>query len=555
MSDQADSSGDQWYYEDHGRARGPISTIELVKKIQKGDLNLLDLIFKEGDKQWHPLEHYTEVTDMIGSVTVREESDWILLKTIEVDGKQRYEQLGPYNIDQVLELVDKGKATFNDHVWRTGFENWVSLGKVDKFEKPLLSSVSVDISLYKMPRHEILDKVPPIPVKTYSPAKKNKPKEEAPPAEAKGPDLANPGWMPEDSKPVITKVVVRPIERSEIKSIEKPTLSNIAPKAPMELTVEKNTETRTETKNEIRKKIVSESNPIHPSSPSMSYKAGVPHVKTEDDVTGEVIAIPSPEAIEKMRQRWGSVASYLGYGLVAGGIALFGLWIINGRKDNSRVAVESIPAQMKERPAEKYQPNVLPPPLEEVPEEEVKKVVEAPQKTVPVVPVVDSPKRIKNIVSADTKERFKKSAVKAEPVAETKRSIDLAKLSFKQKAVYHHAERKFIFYTSQRAIAVAASLNALYRKKNKSNASWKNGFSSWQTSLRGTMGSELKSTEERLYPDLYNRLRKSLVALESRAKDYNSRWVSGRGPTKELTVDDIIEELKRINGQARALDQ
>jgi hypothetical protein len=556
MSTQTTNSGSQWYYEDHGRARGPVSTMDLIKKIQKGDLNLLDLIFKEGDKQWHPLEHYTEVTDLIGSVTVREESDWILLRTTEVDGKRRYEQLGPYNIDQVLELVDKGKATFNDHVWRTGFENWVSLGKVDKFDKPLLSSVTVDMSLYKMPRHEILDKVPPIPVKTYNPVKKVKQKEEAPPDDAKGPDLARPSWM-EEPKAVITKVIVKPVERSEVKSAEPPPEVKAVSLGAAEALVEKHTETRTETKNEIRKEVIRKTLPAEVSELTMDYKTGVPSEKVvDDDVTSEVVALPKAETIEKMHRRWGSVGSYLGFGLVAGGIVLFGLWATKGSKEGSLAAREPIPDQMKERPAEVYRPNVLPPPMEETSEDlKQKKAAETPKNAVPVTPVVEIPKKTKTTVSADSKAIAKKSAAKVDPTVETRRSGELAKLSFKQRAVYHHAERKFIFYTSQRAISVATNLSALYRNKSKSSSGWKSGFAAWQRSLRATMAGDLKSSEERLYPDLYNRLRRSLVALESRAKDYNSRLVSGRGPTKELTVDDIISELKNINGKARALDQ
>jgi hypothetical protein len=617
----------QWYYEDHGRAKGPITTGDLVIKIQKGDLNLLDLIFKEGDKAWNPVEHYTEVTDLIGNVTVREESDWIVLRTLEVDGKQRYEQIGPFNIDQVLEMVDKGKASFNDHVWRTGFDNWVPLGRVDKFEKPLPSSITVDLSLYKMPRHEILDKVPPIPVKAYNPVKKIKLTEEAPPVEAQGPDLARPAWMVDPAEPsTVTKIKEKPkptetiqVTKPEPVKVAAPTpvvvasppkpVEKIAAKqeaktadvkavevktAEVKATVPKtsevkksglvlepqthtfthtstqSTQTRTATERrdlvtEIRatehrpiKVSVKKSDPL--SKPIVEPLAST-DVKAEvdEDVTGEVVLSPSPEAIEKMKRRWRTVGQYMGYGFVAGGLILFAIWGLKQRMAGDMSA--SIPAQMKERPAPMFQPDVLPPPPEgsevTAAPPAVKQAPVARVEPAPAAPNVVKPVGVTKIQEASHKDAAKEISKDTDKEAslETKTSDDLSKMVFKQKAVYHHAERKFIFYTSQKAIGVANELGNMYRKKGKTPAAWKSGYASWQSSLRSTMGGELKSSQQRLYPDLYNRLRKSLVALDNRAKEFNAQMASGRNPTKEPSVADIVGELKRINEKARALDQ
>jgi hypothetical protein len=123
------------------------------------------------------------------------DADWIVLRTVEVDGRNHYEQLGPFTIDHVLQLIDKGKIKFTDFVWRTGYENWVPLGRVDEFENPLESSVQVDLSIYEKP----LSENPVAEVKSfknYKPAQKIKgtDKDEERPQEAAGEDLAKPKW-------------------------------------------------------------------------------------------------------------------------------------------------------------------------------------------------------------------------------------------------------------------------------------------------------------------------------------------------------------------------
>jgi hypothetical protein len=189
-------SKSRWYYENHGKAEGPISTLELVKKIQGGDLKLIDLVFKEGDGQWMPAEHFSEIKSLIktASTEFSVDSDWVVLRTIEVDGRNQYDQIGPFTIEQVLQLIDKGKIKFTDFVWRNGYENWVPLGHLDKYENPLDSSIRVDMSIYEKPKIQELEDVPK-PTKLFKSSQKTKSVsiEEKPP-EAQGEDLAKEKW-------------------------------------------------------------------------------------------------------------------------------------------------------------------------------------------------------------------------------------------------------------------------------------------------------------------------------------------------------------------------
>lgn len=211
----------RWYYENHGKAEGPVSTLDLVKKIQEGELKLIDLVFKEGDGQWMPAEHFSEITSLTKTATTdfKVDADWIVLRTIEIDGRNQYDQIGPFTIDQVLQLIDKGKVKFTDFVWRNGYENWVPLGHLDKYENPLESSVRVDLSIYEKPRTEELTSTAK-PAKFFKPAQKVKPASEAKPPEAEGEDLAKEKWhieIPQKTKTMEPppKAVVEEIKAAE----------------------------------------------------------------------------------------------------------------------------------------------------------------------------------------------------------------------------------------------------------------------------------------------------------------------------------------------------
>ena len=80
----------QWYYEDHGRAQGPISTAELLQKIQKQELQHLSLVYRDGAGEWQPVETFEELSSQLGTVAPKSNADWIVLREIEVDGRERH---------------------------------------------------------------------------------------------------------------------------------------------------------------------------------------------------------------------------------------------------------------------------------------------------------------------------------------------------------------------------------------------------------------------------------------------------------------------------------
>lgn len=188
-----------WYYEKQGKAEGPISTLAIVQKIQDGELNLLDLVFKEGEGQWAPAESFSEIKQLVKTTAThfKADADWVVLKFYEVDGVEQFVQLGPFSVEQILQHIDQGKIQFTDYVWRNGYENWVPLGRVDEFESSLESSVKVDLSLYEKPRREWENVAPATFPKIYKAKKKIKEifvEEKEKPVEASGKDLSLEKW-------------------------------------------------------------------------------------------------------------------------------------------------------------------------------------------------------------------------------------------------------------------------------------------------------------------------------------------------------------------------
>ncbi len=486
-------SKSRWYYENHGKAEGPISTLELVKKIQDGELSLMDLVFKEGDGQWMPAEHFLEITGLVktAGTEFKVDADWVVLRTIEVDGRNQYDQIGPFTIEQVLQLIDKGKVKFTDFVWRTGYENWVPLGHLDKLENPLESSVRVDMSIYEKPKVEELAAKP---TQFFKPTRKIKLLPVEPkPAEASGEDLAKEKWQVEPPP----KVKVR-----EAKMAEK--LPEKLPEKTSEKTSEKPQEDRTEPQSEV-------------SAPNE------PRRRRKDDGEGkEKLAKPQKDPVKKeqlevAKQRWSSVASAVAmFIFLCGGtlVVFFGLKAYRAHQTRALKMTFEPVATVTQRPRKKV--------IETVSVAKVQKVEE---------PVVL-------------------------PAKETKKISEFAQMTTKQKAYFFNSERLFLFYNSQKGLNLALEVDKILKPtKGKKKPSQKTQIEAWATKVQTLHQSVLAdSKSERLYPDLYKRLTSVTHQLHERSQDLRSQIMNGRGPSKEWTLQEVSIEYKKLLKLAQDLD-
>ncbi len=487
-------SKSQWYYENQGRAEGPVSTIELVHKIQEGQLSLLDLIFKEGEGQWMPAEHFPEIKNLIKMTPTqfKADSDWIVLRTVEVNGRDQFEQIGPFSIEQVLQLIDKGRIKFTDFVWRNGYENWVPLGQVDQFENPLESSVQVDLSIYEKPRQEDLQAKAPL-TKNYKPAERinSSVKEEPKPAEAKGEDLARAKWE------VVAKSSPSK-EKSQTPERQKPQEKEAAP---------------------------------------IKEKPSAPELEPVDEIT------ENTERFEQRavaRGRWQAVASILVIFVFMAGAGLF---FVYGQKayqafQNRSQNISFEPVAVFKKTPQPSAPKPKPAP---------RPVVTAPPKAPPAeVKTSPSPQVEKPVVVANS------PAVAPKPISN---DMDFSQMTAKQKSYFSNKERMFLFYQAQKGQKLVVEINKTISKPDKKKTTLKNKVDAWLKQVQ-VLANQVRgeSKETHLYPDFFKRLASVSQELEERGREAQSQLVNGRGPSKEFTLKEIEAEFKKIMMQAKDLD-
>jgi hypothetical protein len=606
----------QWYFEDHGRAKGPISAGDLLAKVQSGELALIDLVFKEGGEDWQPIEKFSEIMDLLGTLSTKSDASWVVLRVVEVDGREKYEQIGPFTVDQVLELIDCGRIKFNDFVWKEGFETWVPLGKLDKFDKPLASSVEVDKSLYKTP--QLMDLEPQsVGVKNYNPTHKvAELREEKPPQGAVGPDLAQPDWVLDLKKQKAVNLSPEPIERPQrprkeekkpARAVEPGTEQRIKNEAfdlgePSEIRqvapakIKRRDEPQAvqavmppavEVKQApiIKHQVKKEENLVkaeaglgihskqtwgREQTQTSSVAAAVVTNVVKKELPKKVEAPPAPsieevlpdvEVIKKAQNRWNQVVASIAVIAIVAGVAIFGFW---GKKYYTESANESIVFQ---EPTTQVIREVTPPkPIGEARPEVVQiKPVPAPMPKNTVMPSARETAHLPppDLAPPITKKQVvetKKPNVKAVPVAanEVTKNIenDVAKMSSKRQSFFHQKERMFLFYNSQQGQSLASDLQKAMQKKNKTISGWKRFYSFWQSTERKLASKISKeASHAKIHGKLFKSLKTAMSQLDARGKELNSQVLSGRNPTKALSVNDIIADFKKINANAKSLDR
>lgn len=487
-------SKSQWYYENQGKAEGPISTLELVHKIREGELSLLDLIFKEGEGQWMPAEHFPEIKNLIKTTATqfKADSDWIVLRTVEVDGRDHFEQIGPFTIEQVLQLLDKGRIKFTDFVWRNGYENWVPLGHVDQFENPLESSVQVDLSIYEKPRQDDLNAKTAL-TKNYKPAEKirTSPQPEAKPPEAKGEDLARAKW--EIAPPAKTEAVKEP-----------------------------------EVKKERRKSVVE--------APA----------KTET-VTEETENTDHREQRAVARGRWQAVASLL---VIVSFCTGAGLFFIYGQKvyrsfqkRPSEITFEPI-AATKPPPVAAVAPK--PTAVSQVSASSIAQASPIEKRSAPAQ---------ESVVSSPSTGSVSPMEKVSEPKVVKFADLDFSQMTAKQKSYFLNKERLFLFYQAQKGTRLVADIYKIINKPDKKRKSLKDKVDSWLKQAQSLSSQvRMEAKDPHVYPDFFKRLVAATQQLDERGREIQSQLVNGRGPSKELTLKEIESEFKKIMNQARDLD-
>lgn len=143
-----------WYYSKNGKAHGPKKEEDIQSALKTGEISVNDLIFKEGEKEWRKISEFPHFAKILLELTavpeiVTERPQWILLKRNLEDtqpGHSRFDQLGPFQKDEILQKIRSGEAHWTDYIWKQGYNSWQKLTDIKEFnpETPVAQAVTAE---------------------------------------------------------------------------------------------------------------------------------------------------------------------------------------------------------------------------------------------------------------------------------------------------------------------------------------------------------------------------------------------------------------------------
>lgn len=139
-----------------GEATGPFATDMVLAMIRAGELEPLDLVFREGETEWRPVATYHELKasntsaaksiEHSGSPSLATASyaataqpragsgksqSWIVLRP----HNSTYLQEGPFETEFIIEGLQQGKFQFSQYAWHVGMDQWMRIGDLREFDR------------------------------------------------------------------------------------------------------------------------------------------------------------------------------------------------------------------------------------------------------------------------------------------------------------------------------------------------------------------------------------------------------------------------------------
>ncbi|MCJ8276643.1 MAG: DUF4339 domain-containing protein, partial [Bdellovibrionales bacterium] len=522
----------QWYLSKDGKAQGPLDEAAILQKISSGEVNHLDLVFQAGSSEWLPLsevEVFNEALKKEEEVRAKAkaaeaEAEWIVLKKIKGEKGSKYNQLGPFSKDQVLDLIERGEVKFKDFIWKQGYDSWVTIAQVEEFSEPLPSTPQVDPSLYDevtQVGEEAEGLSGLVEIEHFEHEKTQVMLESDILLNSSGfateTDLQNPAGFTE-SQPLVGMVesqeslVDEPIDVTETQT---ETDGAFTDDTSEEATTDANLWSLKppETISEIRapKKSKSEKQKAKKKSKPRTQKkksSGSQKKWIDQDWVGDIVEGPWP---------WVAAASILIFSVVM----LF--MSFSSHKD---VALQDLPV-------EQVEPSVLdtidPDDFKDIKvepgadlddfsvETEALSPVNDPQLAMGSIPQPVAPKRK---ISSTKKKKAKKTKAtvvkrKAKKVKKkiSKKAVkpSIIKGTKKEKSFYKQRDRKVIFYSSLKAESLVTEIEQKFKKLRKKKKSWKKFYSGWKKkakSLPGLVQKYPQRATKYAYPKLISNFKK-----------------------------------------------
>lgn len=153
----------RWYHAHKGKTVGPFTQEEIPQMVTKGQVGIMDLIFKVGGNEWKPLIEWSEFKELKtpGSKEPHQEQ-WIIFLDRPEDSKQ----IGPFNTLQVREMLINNHIRQEDYIWKEGMSEWYPIKTIQEFkskkEVPInfdTQEVIEDVSVYEDTAADLLKSI------------------------------------------------------------------------------------------------------------------------------------------------------------------------------------------------------------------------------------------------------------------------------------------------------------------------------------------------------------------------------------------------------------
>lgn len=142
----------KWYYQHKSKMYGPIDQNFLVDLLMIGEIEKSTLCCADGSTDWRSFIDFIDLRNSLKTSYIRlkqaPQECVLLVKSSEQNGSQWLQQ-GPFDYEQVCEMLREGRVSKMDRVWIEGFTTWVPLFKIADFRSDVLtldSSSRLDLS-------------------------------------------------------------------------------------------------------------------------------------------------------------------------------------------------------------------------------------------------------------------------------------------------------------------------------------------------------------------------------------------------------------------------
>ncbi len=127
----------RWFVEIEGRAQGPFTQVQVQDLARLKRINPMTRIFFEGDVRWRLMNEFDEFKMVPESSSSLQNREWVVLKRKTLKeaelSQNKFDQIGPFTIDEIVEQIKTGDLSYNDYAWKKGFQRWAKLEALPDF--------------------------------------------------------------------------------------------------------------------------------------------------------------------------------------------------------------------------------------------------------------------------------------------------------------------------------------------------------------------------------------------------------------------------------------